>query len=198
MPPRLPGLPFNWLRPRMLSRVQSTTAIMDSATTKFPINLQILEPNEKATVTRTFATPEALKIYVSAHKRAVLKALSTPTEAETIIHPSSYSALDSSRTYLIYAPLHTEEGVDIHHNQVMDRVFEGKCRLALERFLMSQGLKVVEYSRELYKLDNSEGKTKKIPVIEWDGCWTDEAGMYYVLECKHFMSGVFSHLHALY
>jgi hypothetical protein len=58
---------------------------MDSATTRLPINLQIREPNEKATVTRTFATPEALKIYVFAHKRAVLKALSTPTEAETII-----------------------------------------------------------------------------------------------------------------
>ena len=181
----------------MLSRSQSSTAIMDSATTKFPMNLQILEPNEPATVTRRFDTPEALKIYVSAHKRAVLKALSTPTAAETIIHPSAYSALDPSRTYFIYAPLHTEESVDIRHHQVTDRAFEEKSRLVLARFLKSQGLKVVECSRELYKLDSVEN-AKRNAVIEWDGCWTDEVGMYYVLECKHFMSAVFSRLHTLY
>ena len=59
-------------------------------------------------------------------------------------------------------------------------------------------MKVVECSRELYKLDNSVEKTKRNAVIEWDGFWTDEVGVYYVLECKHFMSAVFSHLHALY
>ena len=75
MPSRIPGLPLNWLRPRMLSRTRSMAAIKDSATTKFPMNLQILEPNEQVAITRRFDTPEALKIYVSAYKRAVLKAL---------------------------------------------------------------------------------------------------------------------------
>ena len=182
----------------MLSRIQSTAAIVNSATTKFPMNLQILEPDEQITITRTFDTPEALKIYVSAHKRAVLKALSTPTADEKIIHPSSYSALDPSRTYLIYAPLHTKEIADVRHKKVADRAFEQKCRFALEGFLNSQGLNVVEFGRELYKFDNSWEKAKNISVIEWDGCWTDELGKYYVLECKRFMSAVFSHLHALY
>ena len=94
------------------------------------MNLQILEPNEQVMITRRFDTPEALKIYVSAYKKAVLKALSTPTEAEKIIHPSAYSALDPSRTYLIYAPLHATESANIHHNQVADRAFEEKCLLA--------------------------------------------------------------------
>jgi hypothetical protein len=171
---------------------------MDSATTKFPMNLQILEPNELITITRTFETPDALKIYVSAHKRAVLKALSTPTLTERIIHPSAYSTLDPSRIYSIYSPLHTEESADIRYNQVTDRAFEHKSRLALEQFLKSKGLTVVERGRELYKRDNSVEKAKSDAVIEWDGFWTDEAGTYYVLECKHFMSAVFSHLHALY
>ena len=175
----------------MLPRTQSTAA-MGSAISKFPMNLQILEPNEHVTITRTFDTPEALKIYVSAHKRAVLKALSTPTAAEKIVHPSAYSSLNPSRTYLIYAPLHTEEGMDVRHNQVTDGAFEEKCQLALERFLKSQGLNVVGCSRGLYKLDNSGEKAKKDIAIEWDGCWTDEVGMYYVLECKHFMSAVFT------
>ena len=99
---------------------------------------------------------------------------------------------------MIYAPLHAKESANIRHNQVTDRAFEEKCLLALEQFLKSQGLKVFECSRELYKLDNSGEKAKKNAVIEWDGCWTDEVGMYYVFECKHFMSAVFSHLHALY
>ena len=181
----------------MLSRTQYST-VMDSATTKFPMNLQILEPNETVMITRRFDTPEALKIYVSAHKRAILKALSTPTADEMIIHPSAYSTLDPSRTYSIHAPLHTEESGDIRHNQVTDRAFEDKSRLALEQFLKSQGLEIIERSRELYELDNSMEKAKRNAVVEWDGFWTDQVGMYYVLECKHFMSSVFSHLHALY
>ena len=79
-----------------------------------------------------------------------------------------------------------------------DCAFEDKSPLALERFLKSEGLKVVECERELYKPDKSMEKAKRNAVIEWDGLWTNGGGTFYVLECKHFMSGVFSHLHALY
>jgi predicted nuclease of restriction endonuclease-like RecB superfamily len=99
----------------------------------------------------------------------------------------------------IYAPLlAAERSADILHDQVTDPAFEDKSRVALERFLKSQGLKVVECDREFYKPDKSMEKAKRNAVIEWDGFWTDGGRLFYVLECKHFISGVFSHLHALY
>lgn len=33
---------------------------------------------------------------------------------------------------------------------------------------------------------------KPNPAIEWDGLWMDEDGIYYLLECKHFMTAVLS------
>ena len=36
---------------------------------------------------------------------------------------------------------------------------------------------------------------KSNSVIEWDGLWMDEDGIYYLLECKHFMNSVLSWCH---
>jgi hypothetical protein len=32
---------------------------------------------------------------------------------------------------------------------------------------------------------------KPIPAIEWDGLWMDEDVIYYLLECKHFMTSAY-------
>ena len=191
---RIPGLLVNRLRPGMPIRSRSST-VLGSITTRFPIKIKVFEPNESVSITRSFEAPEALELYVSSYKRALLKAVATPTAPEEIILPSAYSRLDPSRIYYIHAPLHMEESADIGHNQVTDRAFEAKSRLALEKYLKCQGLQLLPRPRELY---TSEKNRRRKAVIDWDGFWLDDAGIYYAMECKHFMSAVFSHLHALY
>jgi hypothetical protein len=101
---------------------------------------------------------------------------------------------------------------DIRHNQVADKAFEDKCRPAMVKFLEEQGQQAEPQDRIFYNRvpkppvqetsdtrspahsarDNStsEGPTNWDIVIEWNGVWKDEQGVYNLLECKHCMTAV--------
>lgn len=212
MPPKPPriGLPF--VNPSRIPRVYTSTASAPTAVISFPITLKILGPQESSPIDRVFKSPEALSTWVSSHKRAALKAFATPTQKEEFFSRSDYPLLDPKRTYGVYAPLHSEEMEDIRHNQIADKAFEDKCRLAMAKFLKEQGQQVEEQDRVLYNLmpESSPGpsdnespassplhtstlacRTKSDVAIKWDGVWKDGRRIYYLLECKHFMTAVF-------
>jgi len=204
------GFPF--INPSTVPRVYPSTARVPIRS--FPITLKTQGPQETSPVERIFATPQALSSWVSAHKRATLKAFATPTERERIFSRSEYVLLDPKRTYGVYSPLHTEEIQEIRHNQISDTDFEDKCRLAMAKFFRERGVEVQEKSRVLYDalvpesyvaeqsdpdspVASSLQHTTTFPgdteseAIEWDGMWKDERGVYYLLECKHYMTAVF-------
>ena len=210
MPPTRIGPPFS--NPSKIPRLYTSTASVPTAVTSFPITLKIQGPKESSPIARVFKSPEALSTWVSSHKRAALKAFATPAQKEEIFSRSDYRSLDPKRTYGVYAPLHSEEMEDIRYNQIADKAFEDKCRLAIAKFLKEQGQQVEEQDRVLYNLvpgssigtshnespassplHNSTlaGRPKSDVAIEWEGVWKDGTGIYYLLECKHFMTAVF-------
>jgi hypothetical protein len=135
-------------------------------------------------VQRTFLSPEGLSKWVNAHRCAALKAFPTSSQSEIIFSRSEYNSLDPSRVYGIFSPFHPKPVEDIRHNQMADKAFEAKCRLALGLYLSDHGRKITEHSRELIE----PGETDTL--IEWDGLFIDQENMYYLLECKHFMTTV--------
>ena len=172
----------SFLRHLASRRYRTTPSALPSPAIVYPLSLQIQGPDDSRTVQRTFASPNALSIWVNSYKRAVLKALATSSQSELILSRSDYTRLDPSRVYSIHSPLHPELLDDIRHNQMADKAFEAKCRLALERYLSRNGKSITECRHDLTAPGTID------TTIKWDGLFKDPEGVHYLLECKHVMS----------
>jgi hypothetical protein len=83
---------------------------------------------------------------------------------------------------------------ELGHNQATDIAFEDNCRRAMLKHFAKEHYVVKELARVLYH-DKELGDGKKphtVKVIEWDGRWKDQNGITHIMECKHFMTLVFS------
>jgi len=190
MAPKPPRIPLNFIHPSKSLPIH--TASLPSNVVQYPIVLRTQAPDDSEPVERLFRSRHCLTKWVSTYKRAALKAFPSTTQKEEILSEDQYSSLDVDRVYGISSPLHTEEVTDLRHNQIADRAFEEKCRLAVSRYLISQGLDIQDRERTLYENVLGWNATHMPPkpnaAIEWEGLWMDGDGIYYLLECKHFMT----------
>lgn len=190
--PRRLGL---WPPRRMAPRYNTLTPNTPSTTLTYPLLLRIQAPDGRSPTLRKFDTPDTLHRYVKGYKRAILKAFASSTEAEQYFGPPQYRTLNSNLVYAVHSPFHTSEMDDRTHNQIADRPFEAKCRRALSTYLSCKGDAITEQERILYRVNDVDGSEKgssREMAVEWDGLYTNKKGTYYVLECKHLMTSVFT------
>src|SRR5271170_3110788 len=193
MPPKPPRIPLHFIHPSKTLPIH--TASIPPNVVQYPIILKTQAPDEFEPVQRLFGNRQCWIKWVSTYKRAALKAFASPTHNEEILSENLYSCLDVNRVYGISSPFHTERKTDLRHNQIADPAFEEKCRHAVSRYLISQGVDIQDRERTLYENVLRQNAThmppKPIAAIEWNGLWMDADGIYYLLECKHFMTSVF-------
>jgi hypothetical protein len=194
MAPKPPRIPLHFIRPSKTLPIH--TASIPPNVIQYPIVLKTQAPDESEPVQHLFRDRQYLTKWVNTYKRAALKAFATPTHEEQILSEGQYSSLDVNRVYGISSPLHTEEVTDLRHNQIADPAFEEKCRHTVSRYLITKGVDIQDREHTLYENVLGRNAThmppKPIAAIEWDGLWMDEDGIYYLLECKHFMTSVLS------
>lgn len=190
MAPKPPRIPLHFIHPSKALSLH--TSSVPPNVVHYPIVLKTQAPDESEPVERLFRDRQCLTKWISTYGRAVLKAFATPTQKEEILSENHFSSLDMNRVYGISSPLHTEAIVDLHHNQIADRAFEEKCRHAVSQYLIIQGRHIQDCEQILYEnvfVQNAVHMVPKpIPAIEWNGLWKDQDGIYYLLECKHFLT----------
>jgi|SRR5579859_6013470 len=191
----MPLKPRLWPPRRTAPRYNTLTPNTPRTTLTYPLLLRIQAPDERSPTLRKFNTPDALHSYVKGYKRATLKAFASSTEAEQYFAPPQYRTLNSNLVYAVHSHFHTSEMDDRTHNQIADRAFKAKCRRALLTHLSCKGDALTEKERILYRVDDVDGSERdsiREMAVEWDGLYTNKKGTYYVLECKHLMTSVFT------
>jgi len=95
--------------------------------------------------------------------------------------------VDPTVIYIARHPFLTARLEDYSHNQISDKVFEGKACKALERHLNKSFAIRRRIPDNPTRPDGWRILAGEKDVAEWEGVWVGHDGHVYFLEAKHFM-----------
>jgi hypothetical protein len=149
--------------------------------------LNIFDPDSEDQNVIEFQSVNALHAWVKS-QYGPLALIRPKGQPPLIFDRSRYGSLDLKALYTI-ASCYRNLVPAPQHNHVLDKEWGNRCRLRLADWFDEQGVYVVEMEQVLYESSNGGS-----PMAEWEGVWKGLDDTVYLLECKCYMTGVYSAL----
>ena len=165
---------------RLFHRAPIISPTSDAATDRppSPFSLKLITPHSKAPLVHDFDDAWGLDAFVRCYGGSLRGPI--PNRLKVISY-SKYNSLSPDSTYEIFSPYFEAVEEQRHHNQIADKSFESKARLALIRYLGETGMKYHEIARVI--------KNGNDVVAEWEGIFEIDGGVWF-LECKNTINEV--------